>query len=56
MNKEKVNDLRNKIIEGIELAYDRLLIAKQKEDSELVFSSKGKIVKVKARDLLAKKL
>jgi hypothetical protein len=56
MNREKVNDLRNKIIKGIELAYDRLLIAKQKEDSELVFSSKGKIVKVKARDLLAKKL
>jgi len=56
MNKNKVKELRNKIIEGIDLAYDRLLTAKQKDDSELVFSRNGKIVKIKAKDLLNEKI
>lgn len=51
MTKEDVKDLRTKIIQGIDLAYHRLLIAKQKEDGELVISRNDKIVKVKARDL-----
>ena len=54
MNKNEVKVMRDKIIKGIELAYDRLLIEKHKEDSDLVFSSNGKIVKVKARDLVIK--
>lgn len=52
MTKENVKDLRAKIIKGIDLAYQRLLIAKQKEDEELVISKNGKIVKVKARELM----
>ena len=52
MKREDVIVMRNKIIKGIELAYERLLIEKQKDDSELVFSQNGKIVKVKARDLI----
>lgn len=55
MNKEEVKVMRNKIIKGIDLAYERLLIAKQKDNSELVFSRNGKIIKVKAQDLLNKK-
>jgi len=55
MNKDKVKELRNKIIKGIDLAYDRLLIIKQKDNAELVFTRNGKIVKVKARDLLNEK-
>jgi len=51
MTKEKVIDLRNKILKGIDLSYNRLLIAKQREDGELVISRNGEIVKVKARDL-----
>lgn len=51
MTKENVKDLRDKIIQGIDLAYTRLLISKQKEDGELVISRNGKIVKVKAREL-----
>jgi len=51
MNKDEVRVMRNKIIKGIDLAYKRLLIEKQKDDSELVFSHNGKIVIVKARDL-----
>ena len=56
MNRNKVKELRNKIIEGIDLAYDRLLTAKQKDDSELVFSRNGKILKIKAKDLLNEKI
>lgn len=55
MNKEEVKVMRNKIIKGIDLAFERLLIDKAKDDSELVFSRDGKIVKIKARDLLNKK-
>ena len=55
MNKDKVKELRNKIIKGIDLAYARLLTAKQKDDSDLVFTRNGKIVKVKAKDLLNEK-
>ena len=52
MTKENVKDLRSKILQGIDLAYNRLLIEKQKEDGELVISRNGKIVKVKAKDLM----
>ena len=54
MNKDEVKVMRDKIIKGIDLAYERLLIEKQKDDSELVFSHNGKIVAVKARDLAIK--
>lgn len=55
MTKEEVNIMSDKIIKGVELAYQRLIIAKAKEDGELVFSRDGKIVKIKARDLLNEK-
>jgi hypothetical protein len=45
-------DLRRKILQGIELAYHKLLLAKQKEDGELVISKNGQVVRVKAKDLL----
>ena len=54
MNKEDAKIIQDKIVKGVELAYTRLLIEKQKDDSELVFSHSGKIVKVKARDLVIK--
>ena len=54
MNKDEVKVMRDKIIKGVDNAYERLLIEKQKNDSELVFSHNGKIVTVKARDLLIK--
>ena len=52
MNKENVKDLREKIIKGINLAYTRLLITRQKENAELVFSKNGKIIRIKASELL----
>jgi hypothetical protein len=54
MNKEEVKIMQDKIVKGVELAYSRLLIQKQKDNSELVFSRNGKIVNVKARNLAIK--
>jgi hypothetical protein len=51
MTRNDVKELRAKIIQGIELSYSRLLTAKQKGNEDLVISHKGKIVRVKARDL-----
>ena len=51
MNKEEIKDLRTKILQGIELSYNRLLSDRQKEDGDLVFSENGNIVRVKARKL-----
>jgi hypothetical protein len=51
MNKEQIEEMRTKILKGLELAYKRLLVEKQKDDGYLVFSNNGKIEKVKAREL-----
>jgi hypothetical protein len=51
MKKENVKDLREKILQGLDLAYSRLLASKQRDDAELVISKNGKIVRVKAREL-----
>lgn len=51
MTRENVKDLRAKILQGLELAYSRLLTSKQKDDADLVITRNGKIVKVKAREL-----
>lgn len=54
MTKDSIKDLRAKIIQGIDLSYERLLASKIKEDGELVISRNGKIVRVKASELLKK--
>ncbi|MDR1416922.1 MAG: hypothetical protein LBJ57_05840 [Prevotellaceae bacterium] len=51
MTEEEQNEIRDKIVKGTTLAYERLVEQKKKEDGELVFSKDGKIVVVKARDL-----
>lgn len=44
-------DLKEKILEGTRLAIKRLVEKKQREDAYLVVSEKGKVTKVKARDI-----
>ncbi|MEG1738591.1 MAG: hypothetical protein RR137_10505 [Odoribacter sp.] len=51
INDIDTKELEKKILEGIALAYQKLVEQKKKEDGELVFSQDGKIVVVKARDL-----
>lgn len=48
---EEIKEVEQKILQGLELAFRRLVEEKKREDGELVFSKDGKIYKVKARDL-----
>ena len=51
MTKTEIKVMRTKILQGIEISYNKLLTERQKEDGELLFSENGKVIKVKARDL-----
>ena len=48
---EEMKEVEQKILQGLELAFQRLVEEKKREDGELVFSKGGKIYKVKALDL-----
>lgn len=50
-NKEKVRELREKILKGLDLSFKKLLIQKQKDNEDLVFCRNGKIVKIKASEV-----
>ncbi len=51
MKANEINRLRKRILEGIDLAYRKLVEAKSQEDGELIFSKDGKIIRIKARDI-----
>ncbi|MDR1983997.1 MAG: hypothetical protein LBQ28_04145 [Prevotellaceae bacterium] len=51
MGNKEIKEIRENMLKGIALAYERLVEQKKKEDGVLVFSKNGKIVKVRARDL-----
>jgi len=51
MNNEKIIELRAKILKGIELAFEKLIRTKQKNNGELVYSKDDKIIIIKANDL-----
>lgn len=51
MSEQEQQKIRNGIINGIALSFQRLVEQKQKEDAELAFSENGKIIRVKAREL-----
>ena len=47
MEKHKGVSNRTEILAGLKLAYERLLAEKQREDSPLIISRDGKVVRVK---------
>ncbi len=51
-NKAPISDLTNKITEGLKRSFEKLVIEKAKEDGELIFCEDGKIIRVKAKELL----
>ncbi len=51
MNNDKIIELREKILKGIELAFEKLVKTKQKNDGKLVYSKDGKIYFVKANEM-----
>jgi hypothetical protein len=52
MNNEKIIELRGKILKGIELSFEKLVLAKQKNDGQFVYSKEGKIFFIKASELI----
>jgi len=51
MNNEKIIELREKILKGIELAFEKLIKTKQKNNGEFVYSKDDKIIFIKANEL-----
>ncbi|HPX76360.1 MAG TPA: hypothetical protein PLW77_07255 [Bacteroidales bacterium] len=50
--KERVLDIKTKILKGIDVAGQKLINDKVREDGELVISRNGKIEFIKAKDLI----
>ena len=48
---KKLENLEENIVKGANIAFQRLVNQKKKEDGELVFSRNGHIFRVKAVDL-----
>jgi hypothetical protein len=44
-------DIKNKIVEGCKLAVRKLIDRKKRENSYLIFSERGKVVKVPATEV-----
>ncbi|MDD3875182.1 MAG: hypothetical protein PHT69_01025 [Bacteroidales bacterium] len=44
--------IRSKVLKGLELAFQKLLQQKANEDSELVYEVNGKIVRIKAKNMI----
>jgi hypothetical protein len=51
MKNEKIVELKAKILKGIEVSFERLIVAKQKNDGEFIFSEDDKIIYVKANEM-----
>ena len=51
MSELETRKLRDNIIYGLNITFQKLIQEKKRTNSELVFSNKGKMVKVKATDI-----
>ena len=51
MNEQQVREFEENIVKGANLAFQRLVSQKKKEDGELVFSRNGHVFRVKAADM-----
>ena len=55
MEKQETNNgktLTQRITEGLHRSFEKLVIEKAKEDGELIFCRDGKIIRIKAKELL----
>ncbi len=51
MTEQEQREFEENIVKGANMAFQRLVMQKKKEDGELVFSHNGQIIRVKAADL-----
>ncbi len=47
--KEQIEDIREKVLEGLNKTYEKLLEMKRRNDSVLVVSENGQILKIKPK-------
>ena len=47
--KEQIEDIREKVLKGLSKTYEKLLEMKRKNNSVLVISKNGKIIKIKPK-------
>ncbi|MCK9254521.1 MAG: hypothetical protein GX793_01070 [Bacteroidales bacterium] len=52
MNTTEVLEIKTKILKGVDIAGQRLIDDRVREDGELVVSKNGKVEFIKARDLI----
>ena len=50
-NEESFQDLKEKIIKGLEEAYRKMVIFKKQKNSPLIISRNGKVIEVKPEDI-----
>ncbi|HPS84177.1 MAG TPA: hypothetical protein PLA88_07670 [Bacteroidales bacterium] len=48
---KKDNDIREKILKGLELTYRKLIKSKKDRNLDLIISQNGKIIKIRAKDI-----
>jgi len=48
---KKENDIREKILKGLELTYKKLIKSKKERNLDLIISQNGKIIKLRAKDI-----
>ena len=51
MSEQEIKEFEENIVKGANIAFQRLVSQKKKENGELVFSRNGQIFRVKAADL-----
>ncbi len=51
MDKAKIQEIEDKILEGLKLTHERLIAHKIKHDQKLAYSYNGKLIVIKAREL-----
>ena len=47
-----IDSLREKIFKGLQISFEKLVKEKARNDEELIFEENGKIVRIKAKDIL----
>ncbi len=50
-NEDSFQELKEKIIKGLEEAYRRMVIFKKQKNSPLIISRNGKVVEIKPEDI-----
>ena len=48
---ERENDIKEKVLEGLNLSYKRLIQSKKERNLDLIISQDGKIVRIKPQEV-----